>query len=73
MEEISKIIGRHRLSSEPIESWTENENLTYEPMERHQSVISTSILRPIRDTCQKCLNGFFFLFYHLQMQGNLLL
>ena len=63
MEEISKIIGRHRLSSEPIENWTENENLTYEPMERLQSVISTSILRPNRDTCQKCLNGFFVHFF----------
>jgi hypothetical protein len=64
MEEISKIIGRHRLSSEPInESWTENDNLTYEPMERQQSEISTSILRPFRDTCQKCLNGFFVHFF----------
>jgi hypothetical protein len=64
MEDISKIMSRSRLSSVPnVESWTENDNPTYEPMERQQSEISTSILRPFRDTCQKCLNGFFVHFF----------
>jgi hypothetical protein len=64
MEDISKIMSRSRLSSVPnVDCWTENDNPTYEPMDRQQSEISTSILRPFRDTCQQCGNGFFVHFF----------